>query len=409
MHSFYRPLHLTDDLDAMLRIWCEVGWISGEDHEKRAVAEFLEGTEGICAQLGDSVEAVGTRRSGSYRYETQDLPLSVVASITVSRVARGRRFGGGLTARLVADAAMDGAALSILGMFDQGFYDKMGFGTGAQEHFVTIDPAQLKVPVPKRVPVRLGADDVERMHACRLRRMRVHGTPNFAGVGTTRCEVSWEPKSFGLGFEDESGTLTHHLWCTAKGEHGPYRMQWMVYQTREQALELLGLVASWGDQVHGVRMVQSSAIRLQDLVRRPFKHRAMTAKGTYQAKSEFMPWWQARIVDLQACIAAAHVEGGPLRFNLTLSDPIAAHLPDDAQWKGLSGDWTVELGKGVQAGHTAELPTLTASVGAFSRLFLGVASATALSWTDDLDGPKALLDTLDRRWRVPTPHLDWDL
>ncbi len=53
------------------------------------------------------------------------------------------------------------------------------------------------------------------------------------------------------------------------------------------------------------------------------------------------------------------------------------------------------------------LPVLDASVGAFTRLWMGVRPATGLALTDDLAGPPALLDALDEAFRLPTPRAGW--
>jgi len=54
------------------------------------------------------------------------------------------------------------------------------------------------------------------------------------------------------------------------------------------------------------------------------------------------------------------------------------------------------------------LSTLNASVGAFTRMWLGVLPATGLSVTDKLDAPHALLQQLDRLLRLPKPSFEWD-
>ena len=56
-------------------------------------------------------------------------------------------------------------------------------------------------------------------------------------------------------------------------------------------------------------------------------------------------------------------------------------------------------------GTSPELPTLKASLGAFTRLWLGVRPATGLAVTDDLDGSPALLSALDQTLRLPNPGL----
>jgi len=52
--------------------------------------------------------------------------------------------------------------------------------------------------------------------------------------------------------------------------------------------------------------------------------------------------------------------------------------------------------------------TATASVGAFSRLWLGARSATCLSWTDEFSGSPDLLAKLDHILCLPSPASDWD-
>ena len=54
------------------------------------------------------------------------------------------------------------------------------------------------------------------------------------------------------------------------------------------------------------------------------------------------------------------------------------------------------------------MPTLTASVGAFTRLWLGVRPATGLAVTDDLDGLPELLSALDEILRLPVPNIGWE-
>jgi hypothetical protein len=59
-------------------------------------------------------------------------------------------------------------------------------------------------------------------------------------------------------------------------------------------------------------------------------------------------------------------------------------------------------------GTEAGLPTLRATVNAFTRLWLGVRPASGLAVTDQLDGPADLLARLDRLLRLPVPCPDWD-
>ena len=140
--------------------------------------------------------------------------------------------------------AADGALVSALGIFDQGYYNRLGYGNGAYEHIVAFDPATLAVEVKPRPPRRLSLDDAELMHASRLTRKRVHGSCNLEPVQLTRAELYWAPKGFGLGYADgPHGKITHHLWCEPKEvETGPYDVRWMSYRNRHQFLELMALL-----------------------------------------------------------------------------------------------------------------------------------------------------------------------
>ena len=111
-----------------------------------------------------------------------------------------------------------------------------------------------------------------------------------------------------------------------------------------------------------------------------------------------------------ACLAHTHLPGDEVRFNLKLNDPIEKYLADDSSWRGISGDYVITLGSssGAEKGTNANLPTLTASVGAFTRMWMGVRPASGLSMTDDLAGSAELLQTLDRVLCLPQPKLDWE-
>jgi predicted acetyltransferase len=82
------------------------------------------------------------------RHLEADLPMSCVAAVTTSRVARKQGFAARLTAKAIAADAADGALVSALGMFEQGFYNRLGFGTGCYEHLVWFNPAALRAGAP---------------------------------------------------------------------------------------------------------------------------------------------------------------------------------------------------------------------------------------------------------------------
>jgi hypothetical protein len=396
------------DKTAAQRIWREIGWL--EEGKEAEMDVFVEASRAMVADLNGEAECLVLSSPGTMRYLDQELPFAGVTGVTTSRVARKLGLASQLTARLVAADAADGALVAGLGMFEQGFYNQLGFGTCGYEHWIGFDPDRLRVKVRARVPRRITADDWEMVHASRLARLRPHGSIAFDPPGITRTDMFAKNK-FGLGYCDgPNGELTHHLWCRATGEYGPYSVHWMTYQTRTQLLELLALLKSLGDQVRLVRMREPPGIQLQDLIAQPFKQRQISEKSKYAAGALAVAEEQMRINDLPGCLARTHLDGDPVRFNLELRDPIACYLDESAPFHGISGDYVVTLGpaSSAEAGTVPTLDTLRASVGAFTRMWLGVCPATGLSITDELEGPPGLLDRLDRVLRLPAPHTDWD-
>jgi len=250
------------------------------------------------------------------------------------------------------------------------------------------------------------------MHASRLARRRGHGAVNYPAPAITEAEVRWADDGFGLGYCDgPRGELTHHFWCEARrAERGPYRIEWMAYQTQEQFLELLGLIKSLGDQVALVEMREPAGIQLQDLLERPFRQHQVTARSRFENRMAAYAYWQVRMLDLPQCLAHTQLRAREVRFNLRITDPIARLLEEEAPWPGVGGEYIVTLGSSCQAkpGQDSALPTLTCSASAFTRLWLGVRPATGLAVTDELAGPAPLLEELDWALRLPEPKPDWD-
>ncbi len=406
-----RPYEPERDFEAVARIWVEVGWIPADrsealrpllDSGRVRVVDAAGGVDGeaeVCVSTHD-----GTMRHGS-----TPLPLCVVSSVTASRIARQGGLSTRLTAAAVAEDAAGGSTVATLSIFDQGFYDRLGFAGGAYVHQWTIDPAALRVPRVTRPPVRLGADDAEEIHACRLAGRRGHGGCTVTDVGHMRTDLG-TPGAFGLGFRDDDGTLTHHVWVEADDdvEHGPYRVSWLAHRTRAELVELLGLIRGLGDQVVQVTVPEPPGVPLQQLIDRPFRRKRIgSATGTLGGAA--LSVYQHRINDVPAAVAAATGLGPEVRFVAELDDPITAHLPGDAPWRGCGGPWTVTLGPQSKAepGGDARLPTLRCGVGVFTRLWLGVAPATGLAVTDDLDAPGDLLTRLDEAVTWSDPQPDW--
>lgn len=407
--SRFRSYDPVKDKEAVHRIWRETGWL--EDGQEEAMDIFVEASRTSIADIDGEAECIVLTVPGSIRYLEEDLPFCCIASVTTSRIARKQGLAKKLTAESVAREASEGALVAGLGMFEQGFYDQLGFGTGPYEHWVAFDPASLTIETEPRIPKRLMKDDWEKVHESRLRRQRRHGACNIDSPKGTKAEIGWDKKAFGFGYFDSQGELTHHIWfATKQVEHGPYEVRWMAYRSKEQFLELMALIKNLGDQVRLIIMREPADIQLQDLMSKPFRGRQVTEKSTFENRINASAYWQMRILDLEGCMKKTHHSGEEVSFNLSIKDPIENVLDKDAPWRGIAGEYVVILGSHsrAQRGKDRKLPVLKASVNAFTRMWLGVRPASGLAVTDDLSGPEQLLRSLDRILSIPEPHPDWD-
>ena len=394
------------DRDNLIRVFREVGWLGKEKEKEQLFDTFITASRGFVSELSGTAECGVVMNSGSLRYQERELQFAAVAGVITSRVARRQGLAGRTTATALADAALRGATVAGLSMFDQGFYDQLGFGTMGYDHWVTFDPATLRVPVRPRPPLRITLDDAEAAHTGRLQRLRPHGGVNLNHPDLTRSGMGEADNGFGLGYRD-GDRITHHFWAEAKGESGPYEVWWLAYESTDQLLELLGLLHNLADQVHHVWLQEPPQIQLQDLLEWPFRQRARSRRAEHEHRMWSDASGQVRILDLPACIAAVRARA-ELAFNLELRDPVARFLPEDG-WRGIAGEYLVRLGasSSVEPGSDPRLPTLSAGVGAFSRVWLGVRPAVSVAITDDLSGPPELLADLDVALALPVPKFNW--
>jgi len=401
-----RPYDESRDLESIRRIWDEVGW-SRSKTAPAGVRDLLSCGSCRVACIDGTAECVVHTVPGSIRHLDRALSLCAVTAVCTSRVARKQGFAKRLTAELLAEAAAAGTEAAALGMFDQGFYDRLGFGTGAYDHRFVFDPASLQVNADFRAPTRLGRDDWLAMHASMISRLPNHGAVSLDPPETIKAETSFTPNGHGLGYYD-GDALTHFIWFDVRGQHGPYVVLAYAYRTRAQLLELLALMKSLGDQVASMQIVEPPHLQLQSLLKTPLRTRRVTAGSDHGNDHRSIAWWQVRLLNMAA---VDHVvwSGPPVRFNLTLSDPLEAEL-EGHDWRGIGGNYVVELAGQSRAGvgTDAGLPTLCASVNAFSRLYFGVVSASNLTVTDELEGPTELLERLDQVFRLPRPQMGWD-
>jgi predicted acetyltransferase len=390
----------------------ETGWFDQENIEKNRniIDEYFTSGRTLVSVVEGSAESLAVSMPGTFRYVHEDIDLCAITLVATSRVARKQGHASNLIVESLAAAAEQGALIAGLGVFEQGFYERFGFGVGPYEHYVSFNPESLKIQKKLRPPQRLAVQDYKAVHASRLSRMKGHGSCSLIPDISSRLEMLYITGGFGLGYYNESNKLTHHIWMRIKGEQGPAEVWWMSYQTYDQFLELMALIQSLSDQVFSVEMNEPPGIQFQDLLQKPFTHRETTKQSRFANYMEASAYWQLRILNLPGCMAKTHLQGKPVSFNLELHDPVMRFIDPDSHWQGVEGRFVVRLGKtcSAEAGHRKDLPTLNASVGAFTRLWLGVGSARGLSATDMLDGPEELLLALEHAILLPTPKTDWD-
>jgi len=391
-----------DDHDAIIRMWREVQWIDDSERTAEALRVLLGYGDAQVAVLDGEAEALVHRTPGTIRYEDVDLPLSAVTAVTTSPVGRNLGLATRLTSAAVAAAGAEGAAVAALGMFEQGFYDRFGFGSLGYTHQLVFDPGHLRVAVPEARPVRVGRADGPALAALLARSHRGHGGVRLAPPEAAQAELGWIDDPFlGLGFRADDGRLRAAMVGTNAGEYGPYRIALIAYETFDDLRDLLGLLRSLSAQIHRVALVEPGGVQIQDLLDRPLRGSELLDLDR-QPPHTLMSWAQLRILDLEACVTARRWPGEPVSFDLVLRDPLtgAGH-----PWSGLGGEHSITVGdpSTVTPGHRGDRPRLEAGVGAFSRLWFGVRPATGLALTDDLAGPPELLAALDRALLLPPP------
>ena len=341
----FREYHAETDRAAVHRIWHECGWL--EKGKEEALDLLLTNHRTWVAEVGGQPECQAQTAAATFRYLEEELPASIVTTVTTSHVARKRGAPKRLLARLLALNAAEGALLSSLGIFDQGFYNHLGFGTGSYENSFDFDPATLTVESRFRVPRRLTPEDWPALHAARWRDAAAHGKCNLLSPVKTRTETTFGKNGFGLGYCDgPEGALSHYLWLTADNlESGPYQVGWTVFQTLAQFRELMSLLRGFEDQVRLISLREPPGIQFQDLLSRPFRTRAITKRSAFENDCHAWAYWQIRMLDLAGCLARTHLPGPRGASTSCSRDPIEKLFEDDAPWRGIGGEYVVVAGE----------------------------------------------------------------
>jgi len=409
MANTFRKYNARKDRKSVQRIWQECGWITTEKREIEALDQFVKASSGWVYDMDGSAECLSLSTPGQFLHTNTTLSLAAITAVNTSRVARNQRAASGTVVRLLAEQVAAGAQVSGLGIFEQGFYDRLGYGNGPYEHWVRFDPAWLIDLGKPRPPVRLGSSDWKEIHEARLTRRKLHGAVDLLPPEITSAEMEWHKNDFGLGYR-ENGALTHFFCAHCDDvETGPYIIDWMVYQSIEQFRELMALIRGLGDQVRHLSMREPRDIQLQSLMGKPFQLFHITENAKHPSRASAFAYWQLRVLDVPACVAAVRTANS-LEFNLTLADPIEDQLAEDSPWRGCGGDYTIAFGPSSSAtpGLASDLPTLSASVNDFTRFWMGAVSAEVLAGVGSFDGPADLIADLDSVLSLPLPAPDWD-
>lgn len=406
----WRPYDGERDAEAVVRIWREVNWIEDSDTQKEGVKTFFRGGRSWVAPAEGDAECAVHTTPGSYRWLDEELPLWAVTAVTTSRIARRQNLATELMTEALATGVDEGAAVAMLGAFEQGYYDRFGFGTGPYEHELQCDPSTLDVPVPDRAPVRLTPDDHAEITELMHRRHRAHGGVRLDSVHHMEAELAWHENWWGLGFRATDGRLTHFVFGEVKGHRGPYLVNWIAYEEPAQLIELLGAIKTLSDQVQVVAFkVEPPELQLQDLISHPNRQAVGHMLGGKQFSfNSAHAVHQTRILDLERCLSRVSWPGRPVSFDLHLTDPLAKH---NGRWAGIGGEYSVTLSDESTVGERPAAdgrPVLEATVNALSRMWVGARPATGLALLGGLRGPDELLGALDRVFRLPTPHPGMD-
>ena len=200
----YQP---EQDEKAVIRIFKEVGWVENKEQEKGARIYF-NGQRALIAKINGEAECFAGTMPGVIKYLNKDLSFTAVTGVVTGRIARKRGLAGKLTARVIARDAIEGALVAGLGIFEQGYYNRLGFGSGVYENWINFDPANLVIDRPARTPRRLTADNYREIQQALENRRRGHGSISITQINSIQAELHWIKDGFGLGyFDGENGEL----------------------------------------------------------------------------------------------------------------------------------------------------------------------------------------------------------
>ena len=162
------------DFEAVKRIYFEIGWFEDEE-QANAFEALARAMDGVVIPVNGEVECVVFTSPGNIRYLDSNIEMTAVTGVATGRIARKLGAAKQLTAHALAYHAAAGSEIATLGMFEQGFYNLLGFGTSAYTNVIKFDPASLQVSPSFRPPKRLTRVDGQALHQALRNRLRTHG------------------------------------------------------------------------------------------------------------------------------------------------------------------------------------------------------------------------------------------
>ena len=395
---------LNDHSEKVIFLLKEAGWLE-RDSDRDAFISYLnrQGASTVVAAVDSKIEGLAVaEHNASMNYMFQTVNLTVIDTVCASGVSRGMGVASMLVARQLANAADNGLHLASLGVFDQGFYDRLGFGSCIAEPLFCFDPLQLICKQERRTPERLGEDNFLEIYECLLNGVEAHGVVRISNPEWLKLQLKKDNIS-SFGFRNKCGKLTHFISIKEISKIA-IGVVFCSFSCSEEFFDLLSLLRSFGDQIYSIYMTSPPKINLSDCLLRPtrFDKTQKRDKTTCRVRTQF------RILDLFECIEKVKLPSSEkVSFNLRISDPLTDYLSEgggiNCDWRGVSGEYVIHLGEEsfAERGRDNTLEYMEASISAFTRLWLGVAQASTLCFTDEMSAPAKLLSKLDRYWVLP--------
>src|SRR5262245_16185862 len=343
---------------------------------------------------GRLVAATAAHAFGQY-FGGRSVPMAGVHSVSVVPDRRGQGLARDLMLGILRLAREQGEVISSLFPAATHLYRGAGYELAGSYLWRGIAPRSLqRLDPPKSVRLRPGgAADLERLRPCYARFAAAqNGQVDRSELWWRRQAALWQERSVyvaeGAGGEVEGYLVYRQLDGDWSALGGPFRIA--VFElpavTRDAALSLWRLLGSWATQT------------TQILYRGPAEDPLLLLLPEQEISVLAEIRWMTRVLDARGAVAArGFAPGLDLEVPLSLRDPI---FPDNQGAFRLR----VKNGRGELAPGGSGGPTL--SVGAFSSLYTGWASAEALRRAGLLEGgSEAQLAALGAAFAGPTPWM----